>query len=111
VKNTSAILGPDFTVHYFNFNPPASLALYNGGNPKNRDEKADSRFNAEFGGKLAEWSLNRRDTECRAEAFIPDGDHSMWHVIVIAPTEQRVRDVIDQLRSFRRQDKQSASSP
>jgi len=108
VKATSATLGPDFSVHYFTFEPQASLALYNGGHPKKSDEKADSRFEARFGSKRAEWRLIRRDTDCRAEAYIPDGDGSFWHVIIIAPTEQRVREVVDQMDSFRQQGKSAA---
>ncbi len=105
VNDASATLGPDFTVHYFTFVPDASLALYNGGHPRSGDENAANRFRALFGSKRTEWRLTRRETDFRAEAYIPDGDHSVWHVIVIAPTEQRVREVIGQLRTFSQHDK------
>jgi hypothetical protein len=109
VTDTSAILGPDFSVHYFTFVPEASLALYNGGHPKSPNQTVDIRFNARFGTEFAEWSFDRRDQDCRAEAYIADGEHSFWHVMVIAPSEQRVREIIDQLSSFRQQGKRAAA--
>ena len=101
VKDSSATLGPDFTVHYFSFDPEASLALYNGGHPRSSDDKATTRFRGAFGTKSTEWKVTKRDSGFRAEAYVPDGDHSVWHLIIIAPTEQRVREVAAQLRSFR----------
>ena len=107
VKTTSATLGPDFSVHYFSFEPEASLALYNGNNPKGREGKAESQFDLPFGKTRAQWSCSRRDAEVRAEAYVPAADHSVWHVIVIAPTEERVKEVIEQLGSFGQEEKHS----
>ena len=100
VKDSSVTLGPDFTVHYFTFDPDASLALYSGGHPRSSDEKASSHFRGSFGTKGTEWKVTKRDSDFRAEAYVPDGDHSVWHLIIIAPTEQRVREIAAQLRSF-----------
>lgn len=110
VKDSSATLGPDFTVHYFSFDPEASLALYSGGHPRSRDDKATSRFRGSFGTKSTEWKLTKRDSDFRAEAYVPDGDHSVWHLIIIAPTEQRVREISAQLRSFRQHEAPNAPS-
>lgn len=100
VNDSSATLGPDFTVHYFSFDPEASLALYNGGHPRISDDKATARFRGAFGTKDTEWKVTKRDSDFRADAYVPDGDHSVWHLIIIAPTEQRIREIAVQLRSF-----------
>jgi len=105
VMDASATLGPDFTVHYFTFGDKVSLALYNGGYPRLSNKRVITRFHAPFGSRNTEWKLTRPETDFRAEAYIPDGDHSVWHAITIAPTERRIREVIGQLRSFTQHDK------
>ena len=110
VKDVSAKLGPDFTVHYFTFEPETSLALYNGALPQGADEKATIRFRASFGSKRVTWKMAKRKSGFRAEAYVPDGEQSIWHVIVIAPTEQRIREVIGQLMSMRQRDKPAVST-
>lgn len=110
VKRSSATLGPDFTVHYFSFEPGAALALYSGGHPRSSDDKATRRFRGAFGTKGTEWKVRKRDSDFRAETYVPDGDHSVWHLIIIAPTEQRVREIAAQLRSFCRHESRHAPS-
>lgn len=110
VKDSSATLGPDFTVHYFSFDPDASLALYRGGHPQRSDDKATSRFRGTFGTTSTAWKVTKRDSDFRAEAYVPDGEHSVWHLIIIAPTEQRVREIAAQLHSFRQHEEPHAPS-
>lgn len=101
VVDTSAHLGPDFTVHYFTFTPTASLALYNGGHPMTRAEKPVSTFRAPVGTSPAKWTVTKRDSDYRAETYVAQDDHNVWHATVVAPTQERLHEIVAQLASLR----------
>ncbi len=107
VTATSCNLGPDFTVHYFNFAKSGSLALYHGGHPMDETERPTEKFISSFGERSVQWSFFKRDAGFRATAYVtePEQEDSpsyTWHLMVSADTEKEVHAIVDQLATFRR---------
>lgn len=109
VTQTSAHLGPDFTVQYFTFALSGSLGIYHGGHPQDEEGRPMRRFSASFGKRSAKWSLFKEAEGFRASAYVlePEREDSptyIWHLMVSGKTEQEVHAIIQQLRTFRHAD-------
>jgi hypothetical protein len=107
VKNTSAFLGPDFKVRYFDFEDDASLALYCGGHPQTREGAPLARFNSRFARRLVKWEIRVVENgDWSGWAYLDlsteDGPPIIWHIMVTARNRDRVKAIARQLDSFRR---------
>ena len=105
VTDTDAVLGPDFTVHYFSFAASSGLAIYRGGHPQTRKDKATSRFSSRFAGKTAQWEVYaREDGSLSAWAYVESRDEEMrlfWHLMINARSLERVKEIAKECESFR----------
>jgi hypothetical protein len=107
VTETSCHLGPDFTVHYFNFSKSGSLALYYGGHPMDETDRPTGRFRSSFGNQTAQWCLFKRTDDFRATAYVTEPEQEdrpsyTWHLMVSADTEKELHAIVDQLTTFRK---------
>ncbi len=107
VTKTACHLGPDFTVHYFNFAESGSLAIYHGGHPQDETDRPAGRFRALFGDKSAQWSFFKGTTNFRATAYVMEPEQEdrpsyVWHLMVSGNTEKEVHAIVDQLATFRK---------
>jgi hypothetical protein len=104
VTRTDSHLGPDFSVHYFDFDSSSSLALYRGGHPRTRTSKPVSRFSSRFAGKFARWEVCEESGFLSAWSYVDMSKEDypdFWHLMIQASTLEKVKQIARECESFK----------
>lgn len=100
VTDASGFLGPDFSVRYFRLGPGEAIFIYYGPHPKEDAPEGSRHFMAPFGDKTVTWHFTPKKSWSRAVTATPAGDKYFWSAEILAPDDERVRELAQMLKSF-----------
>lgn len=105
VTDTSEVLGPDFSVHYFKLGEDRSLAFYHGGHPRREDKSSVASFTSRVGKHNATWNLYDMEGYVKASTYVDategrEGPPYLWHIMVAASDPSSAREIVKAVESF-----------